>query len=486
MSIFQSLLGNAAIDKDLDSLFKSGPAAGPLSTPTVSPAPQASRKRKQEAVDEAVVNAEPVDVKEEGKKAKKAKKSKGADEVKTESQPTTPPASSKKAKKAEKIKPEPTTLAAPDTPPTKSNKRKSSTSTPPTNTKKPKTPQPDDPATALQKQKEATLAALAAKRQKELSGDTSDDEEEKTINGIKPTGKDGKLSRRQKRNSSEEQNERTVFVGNLPVSVTEKAGVKELKALFAKHGKLETIRFRSIAFADNKPRKAAFANKTFHPNRDSLNAYIVYASSASIDSALSENGTTFMGKHIRVDKVEKGGVKHDTKRSVFVGNLPFDVDDESLWGKFGEVGDVENVRVIRDKATNVGKGFAYVQFKDRATVGLAIKLHETELKGRKIRVTRCKKELADAKKTAATATEGTRAQRPTATTSGTKKPGGLLKKAVGGLKKSGLLSKNGSKGGKPKVGFKKSAGGKKPAGGAKKSGGKSPSKPFKKAKPASS
>ena len=54
---------------------------------------------------------------------------------------------------------------------------------------------------------------------------------------------------------------------------------------------------------------------------------------------------------------------HDHKRSVFVGNLPFDVQDEDLYTHFARCGDIEFVRVVRDKKTNIGKGFGYVQFK---------------------------------------------------------------------------------------------------------------------------
>eukprot|EP01049_Picozoa_sp_SAG25_P019791 SAG25_NODE_6423_length_561_cov_0.610390_2_plen_64_part_01 len=39
--------------------------------------------------------------------------------------------------------------------------------------------------------------------------------------------------------------------------------------------------------------------------------------------------------HIRVDRLsEGGGAKLDTKRSVFVGNLPFDADEEQLRAHF--------------------------------------------------------------------------------------------------------------------------------------------------------
>lgn len=50
------------------------------------------------------------------------------------------------------------------------------------------------------------------------------------------------------------------------------------------------------------------------------------------------------------------------KRSLFVGNLAFNIDDEAVRNHFEEFGTVEGVRLIRDKATGVGKGFGYVLF----------------------------------------------------------------------------------------------------------------------------
>jgi nucleolar protein 12 len=47
---------------------------------------------------------------------------------------------------------------------------------------------------------------------------------------------------------------------------------------------------------------------------------------------------------------------------VFVGNLPFDVQDEELYTHFERCGEIEFVRIVRDKKTNIGKGFGYVQF----------------------------------------------------------------------------------------------------------------------------
>jgi nucleolar protein 12 len=107
------------------------------------------------------------------------------------------------------------------------------------------------------------------------------------------------------------------------------------------------------------------------------------------------NGSLFDGKHIRVDHAYRPKEKaHDTKKSVFLGNLAFDIQDEEVWQFFEDCGDIEAVRIVRDKKTNVGKGFGYVQFKDRATVGLALKLNDKPLgkSQRKIRVLRVKKE----------------------------------------------------------------------------------------------
>lgn len=68
-----------------------------------------------------------------------------------------------------------------------------------------------------------------------------------------------------------------------------------------------------------------------------------------------------MDRHIRVDSVAHPA-EQDHKRCIFVGNLDFEAQEEKLWRYFASCGKVESVRIIRDSKTNVGKGFAYVQF----------------------------------------------------------------------------------------------------------------------------
>lgn len=116
------------------------------------------------------------------------------------------------------------------------------------------------------------------------------------------------------------------------------------------------------------------------------------------------NAVVFQDHHLRVDSVAHPA-PHDKKRSIFVGNLDFEEIEESLWKHFEPCGDIEYVRIIRDSKTNMGKGFAYVQFKDLQSVNKALLLNEKPMKSqkqedentkkptkkaRKLRVSRCK------------------------------------------------------------------------------------------------
>ena len=54
----------------------------------------------------------------------------------------------------------------------------------------------------------------------------------------------------------------------------------------------------------------------------------------------------------------------DFEKTIFVGNLPFEVKEEELRQFCSKVGVVENVRVIRNQFTHKGIGIAYVMFED--------------------------------------------------------------------------------------------------------------------------
>ncbi|CAE6350227.1 unnamed protein product [Rhizoctonia solani] len=164
-------------------------------------------------------------------------------------------------------------------------------------------------------------------------------------------------------------------------------------------------------------------------------------------AVLACNGSTFMDRVLRVDRVgQTEGDKPDPRTMVFIGNLDFEVDENAVRelfeklvekergksdaqdGSGSESGDseseeeaeeetgaeitepnsakttstpldstttntwVKSVRIIRDKDTQLGKGFGYVQFIDRASADeiLAMEPGTIKLAKRKLRVQRCK------------------------------------------------------------------------------------------------
>lgn len=68
------------------------------------------------------------------------------------------------------------------------------------------------------------------------------------------------------------------------------------------------------------------------------------------------------------------------------------INDEVVWKAFEGCGSITNVRIIRDKATNLGKGFGYVTFAEKASVEMAVLMAGTDCGGRPIRVQKCAKE----------------------------------------------------------------------------------------------
>uniref|UniRef100_A0A8C5UFH3 RNA binding motif protein 34 n=1 Tax=Malurus cyaneus samueli TaxID=2593467 RepID=A0A8C5UFH3_9PASS len=190
---------------------------------------------------------------------------------------------------------------------------------------------------------------------------------------------------KRKRVADETADRRTVFVGNLPVSCT----VPVLKSLFKKYGQIQSIRFRSLIPAeDTVSKKVAAIKHKVHPNAKFINAYVVFKEECDAQKALKENGTEIAsGFHIRVDTASKTS-SHDNKRSVFLGNLPYDIRDDAVREHFHDCGGIVGVRVVRDRRTGLGKGFGYVLFENTDAVHLALKLNNSLLMGRKIRVQR--------------------------------------------------------------------------------------------------
>ncbi|KAK6175642.1 hypothetical protein SNE40_014053 [Patella caerulea] len=217
-----------------------------------------------------------------------------------------------------------------------------------------------------------------------------DEEATETVHWSKLTGAARRVAlKTQKPKHNTSKDHRTIFIGNLPIRLADKM---KLKKLFSKYGAIENLRFRCPPTKDmTTSKRVAMIKKEFHPEKKNLIAYVCYKEEFSAEKALQMNGKEVDGYHLRVD-ISTNNSKSNHNKSVFVGNLPFDVNEEDIRKMFKVCGDIENIRIIRDNKTGFGKGFCYVVFKTKDCVELALKLDGNVLNKRELRVKRCMRE----------------------------------------------------------------------------------------------
>jgi RNA recognition motif-containing protein len=71
-------------------------------------------------------------------------------------------------------------------------------------------------------------------------------------------------------------------------------------------------------------------------------------------------------------------------KKLYVGNLPFSTNDQTLQNMFSEFGSIESARVITDRESGRSKGFGFVELGDADAATAIEKLNGTEIDGRKI------------------------------------------------------------------------------------------------------
>ncbi len=78
-------------------------------------------------------------------------------------------------------------------------------------------------------------------------------------------------------------------------------------------------------------------------------------------------------------------------KKLFVGNLSFNLSEQSLSDAFAQYGAVESCRIITDRDTGRSKGFGFVEMSTDEEATNAINgLNNAELEGRKIAVSEAK------------------------------------------------------------------------------------------------
>ena len=74
-------------------------------------------------------------------------------------------------------------------------------------------------------------------------------------------------------------------------------------------------------------------------------------------------------------------------KKVYVGNLPFSVDQEKLKEMFASYGEIEEAVIISDRFSGRSKGFGFVTFVNDADADKAIaEMSEKDVEGRALKV----------------------------------------------------------------------------------------------------
>ncbi len=71
---------------------------------------------------------------------------------------------------------------------------------------------------------------------------------------------------------------------------------------------------------------------------------------------------------------------------MYVGNMPFSMDEERIHSLFGEFGELESVNVITDRETGRSRGFAFVEMPDSDAKQAISALHDKDIDGRRLKV----------------------------------------------------------------------------------------------------
>ena len=87
------------------------------------------------------------------------------------------------------------------------------------------------------------------------------------------------------------------------------------------------------------------------------------------------------------------------ENKIYVGNLSYSTTSDDLTNFFSEYGEITGVNLVIDRDTDRSKGFAFVSFKDEASVAKAVAAtNGKDLDGRDLRVNVAENKKTDSKR----------------------------------------------------------------------------------------
>ena len=201
--------------------------------------------------------------------------------------------------------------------------------------------------------------------------------------------------------------ERTLFLGNVPLTLKP----KKIRSLVAPFGAVESVRLRSVPVAaeGKMPRGGKVITGALAAHATSAHAYIVFADARSVADAIAAiNMKKIDGRHLVANAATRPSTRSKGRgvdeQSAETTELPSRATSRTTAraareppvrrGRGGRLAffaeckeklkrAVEAVRVVRDRATNAGKGIAFVLFREakHARTGLLLDGAKMKTKG---------------------------------------------------------------------------------------------------------
>ncbi|KAH8862761.1 RNA-binding protein 39 [Schistosoma japonicum] len=196
---------------------------------------------------------------------------------------------------------------------------------------------------------------------------------------------DHKSSRTERRQKSpelspEERDARTVFVWQLSARIRQ----RDLEDFFTSVGKIRDVRL----IMDNKTKRSKGI------------AYVEFREVESAQLALGLTGTRLLGVPIQIQQshAEKNRVsatpslprpsqQNKGPMKLYIGSLHYNITEEMLKGIFEPFGKIEDIKLIKDPATNRSQGYGFVTYVNSDDAKKALdQLNGFELAGRPMKV----------------------------------------------------------------------------------------------------
>ena len=123
-------------------------------------------------------------------------------------------------------------------------------------------------------------------------------------------------------------------------------------------------------------------------------AIIGFGTKEACEACLEMNGGDFGGRWLNIKYSSAKPImgprapseKQEGCTTVFVGNLSFQIEEETLREAFAECGEISQVRFAEDRDTGDFKGFGHIEFVNTDSTDAAVQMAGTDIMGRAVRV----------------------------------------------------------------------------------------------------